>query len=261
MTEFRRRIDNRHSGIRVRDTDRVDACALLDAARDEGELTAAEHAQRTAAAMRASTFGDLDKLLGDLQIPRNLADAPVVRPDRRAPSRRWQAAAAVVLVAALLGALGGCVGRVADPGVALPDPTTGPGLAAFIEAYRAHFGDTMVDEVSLYPGYVLVERAAGTQSERLRYDRKGFGSYSTSSRASDVVPIDLATLDVPALARLLAGAPETVGAPGAGLSHVIIEHEQGEDAVVRIYADTSANGGFLEVSTTGEPLAVHPVQR
>ncbi|MBL1072924.1 DUF1707 domain-containing protein [Nocardia sp. 2] len=258
MAEFRNRIDNRHSGIRVRDTDRVDACALLDAARAEGELTEAEHAQRSEAAMRANTFGDLDKLLRDLQIPRNLADAPVVRPDRRAPSRKWQAAAALIVVAALIGALGGCVSRAAAPGASLPDPTTGPGLAAFIQAYRDHYGDTVVDEVSLYPGYVLVERASGADSERIRYDRKGFSAYTSSSRSTDAVALDLAELDVPALARLMAGAGETVGAPGHRISHITIEHEKDEDAVVRIYVEDTRNGGYLEVSPAGEPLTVYP---
>ncbi|QVI22366.1 DUF1707 domain-containing protein [Nocardia tengchongensis] len=128
--------DARSHGLRARDTDRVDACTLLDSAHVAGELTDGEHADRTAKALAAKTFGELDAVLEDLQIPANLVNSPVVRPRRRGPSTRWKVAAAIVLAAALLGAFAGCVSRVAAPKPDLPDPTTGQGLASFVEAYK-----------------------------------------------------------------------------------------------------------------------------
>ncbi|WP_433716770.1 DUF397 domain-containing protein [Nocardia sp. CA-084685] len=69
----------------------------------DGQLTEDEHAARTAKAMSAKSFGELDAVVGDLQIPDNLVDAPVVRVDRRRP-RRWLAPVAVIGAAAVLGA-------------------------------------------------------------------------------------------------------------------------------------------------------------
>ncbi|MFC9996418.1 DUF1707 domain-containing protein [Nocardia sp. NPDC127526] len=267
MTENRR-----HAKLRVRDADRVDACALLDAARAEGELTEAEHTQRTAKAMRAQTFGDLDRLIHDLQIPRNLADAPVVRVDRRKPSLRWQAAGVVVVVAALLGALGGCVARTTASNPPLPDPTTGPGIASFLAAYRDRYGDLMVDEVSLYPEYVLAERATSDpeRAEDIYYNASGFRIDSTS-RDDSTTPLDLATLDVAKLARLIAGAPQTLGVPGGEITHVLIDRTPGANltdpnstvtaATVAIYAKDGPRSGHMTLTLAGEPLSVYPADK
>lgn len=248
----------RHGGLRARDADRVDACALLDAARDDGQLTAQEHDRRTVAAMRAKTFGDLDGLVHDLQIPANLVDSPVVRSDRRVRSRRWQWAAAAATAALLLGALAGCVGREVTHRP-MPDLTTGRGLDAFIADYRDHFGDTMVDEVTLFPDYVVVERQSGTQSQYIRYDGD-FDSSTSTSRSSDTEAFDLAVIDVPTIARLIAGAPQTVRAPGKPVSHIMIERaKKGADPFVRIYVE-AGSGGYLEVTPEGVPLRVFPAK-
>ncbi|SUA74084.1 Domain of uncharacterised function (DUF1707) [Nocardia otitidiscaviarum] len=260
----------RHSGLRVRDSDRVEACALLDAAHAEGELTDAEYAQRSAAAMRARTFGDLDTLIGDLQIPRNLADAPVVRVQRRKPARRWQAAAATVVVAGLLGAMGGCASRTTAPDPPLLEPTTGVGLASFLATYRDRYGDLTADEMSLYPQYALVERAVDAdRTVRLRYDEQGFSSTDTA-RDDDAAAFDLADLDVRGFAAVMAGAPETLRVPGGAISHIVIRRPPGANPadpgakvnppVVFVYAKDGSRGGYLELTLAGEVLAVHPAE-
>ncbi|MFI6871352.1 DUF1707 domain-containing protein [Nocardia sp. NPDC050406] len=262
MADVRHRGDHRHSGTRVRDSDRVDACTLLDAAHAEGELTESEHTERTVAAMRAVTFGDLDALVGDLQIPRNLANVPLVRTDRRIPSRRWQLAAATVAAAALLGALGGCVARVAEPNPPLPDPTTGPGLASFLTAYRERFGDAMVDEVSLYPGYVLVDRPGGEpgRGEDIRYDSDGF-DVETTSRGRDVASFDLGALDIDRVAGLIAGAPRTVRIPDGAITHILVRREIASadaEPVLTVHVSDGGRSGFVDLALSGEPIAVHP---
>ncbi|NNH75472.1 DUF1707 domain-containing protein [Nocardia uniformis] len=249
---------SRHSGLRVRDTDRVDACALLDAARDNGQLTANEHDDRTVKAMRAKTFGDLDGLIGDLQVPANLVDTPVVRTDRRRRSRRWEVAAAVVGAAGILGALVGWGARE-TVGRPMPDLNTGRGLDALIADYRERYGDTMVDELTLYPDYVIIERQSGTQTQRIRYDG-GFNAYTESSRSDKAEAFDLATIDVPVIARFIAGAPKSVRAPGSPVGHIMIERpEKGENPFVRIYVESPGKTGYLEVTTAGEPLRVNRV--
>ncbi|MFE6922458.1 DUF1707 domain-containing protein [Nocardia sp. NPDC057663] len=196
--------------LRARDTDRADVCALLDAALADGQLTAREHEKRTATAMQAETFGALDRLVDDLQIPGDLAATPVARGIPRAPRRWWMPVGAIVL-AGLLGAGAGLLGRtVGDAafGEPLPDLTTGNGFAHFLADYRAKYGSTEVDELTLYPDYAIVERKAdkpGKQDEQIyRGSFKAWGSQG--SRTPDTKSFDLAGVD-------LAATPASCPAP------------------------------------------------
>ncbi|MFE7796635.1 DUF1707 domain-containing protein [Nocardia sp. NPDC057440] len=260
----------RYGGIRARDTDRADVCGLLDAALAEGQLTEDEHTARTAKAMRATTFGELDDIAGDLQIPGNLVDAPVVRVDRRRP-RRWFVSLAGVIAAAVFGAAVGGVTRCAADGPGslgssehVPVLTTGAGLAYFIAEYRAEFGDTKVDKVTLYPGYVLFDRQAAdtpTVTARYHYDGSFRKPTTATGRKPDVRTLDLAAMDVRALAGLLAGAAQTTKTPGGTVTHASAEFDSSAPAdaepVLQIYTKNEANAsGFVTVTFTGEPLRV-----
>lgn len=254
----------RHSGLRVRDADRVDACALLDTARDDGQLTADEHTGRTAAALRAKTFGDLDALVGDLQIPRNLVRSAVVNPHRRQRSRRWIPAIAAVVAAAAVGALiGATTTDRPGSGSDLPDLTTAQGVESFLADYRAHFGDLMVDELSLHPTHASFERRAEGATERFTY-RGEFDGSSVTDRDPRVQPFDLAAIDLPLLARYLAGAPQSVGAPESTITHLAIERstELSDDGpIVAIYTKGSGSGGYLQITPAGEVLRVSRANR
>ncbi|MGW4243739.1 DUF1707 SHOCT-like domain-containing protein [Nocardia sp. NPDC004722] len=252
--------DARSQGLRARDSDRVDACALLDAARDAGELTAGEHAQRTAKAMAATTFGELDPVLSDLQIPRNLVNSPVVRANRRGPSTRWKVAAAILVAAAVLGAFAGCVSRSAAPKPALPDPTTGQGLASFVAAYKGHFGDTHADQVLLYPTYVTVQRRPDPSAARdasIRYDGS-FHNENDVARSPGTDLFDLAALDLPKIAALLAGAPQSAGVPSGKIGHIEIARGTDGNPVVTVYVADGSRQGYFKVTAKGEPMAIYP---
>ncbi|WP_280264994.1 DUF1707 SHOCT-like domain-containing protein [Nocardia wallacei] len=255
----------RHRGLRVRDADRVDACALLDTARDDGQLTADEHAERTAAALRAKTFGDLDALIGDLQIPGDLARSAVVNPSRRSGARRWIPALVAVVAAASVGALTGVVttSRPQQEGPGLPDLTTVRGIETFLADYRDRFGDLLVDEVTLHPGHASFERAAAGRTQRFFY-RGEFDDSSTSDRDRDARPIDLGAIDLPLLARYLAGAPQTVGAPGGAVTHLSIERSTDmpdDGPVVTVYVEGGGGSGYLTLTPAGEPVHVVPASR
>lgn len=250
--------------LRARDTDRADVCGLLDAALADGQLTASEHTARTQAAMRAKSFGELDKLIADLQIPGDLVDAPVVRGGR---GRGWWLPAAILLAAALFGALAGCVGRggvdrvAADP---LPDLTTGPGLAYFIDRYRAEFGDTVVDDLTVYPRYAIFYRNVNNRSQYFHFDGDFDPSSSSQARKLDTPTVDLATIDLPVVSRLLAGAPQSLLLPGSPISHVSIEREAAKNAQPRLQIfvrNEVDESGFMTVLFDGEPLEVRPPGR
>ncbi|MGQ4619285.1 DUF1707 domain-containing protein [Nocardia sp. R7R-8] len=258
----------RYSDVRARDTDRADVCGLLDAALADGQLDAAEHAARTARAMRAKSFGELDALIDDLQIPDGLADAPVVRVDRRRP-RRWPAPVSVLVAALVAGAMVGGISRCGDdlPGVSenVPDLTTGAGLAYFLAEYRVEFGDMSADEVTLYPKYVTVDRQKpGSASETGDYYYDGdFRASRTSERQRGTRSFDLAAIDVPAIAGLLAGAPQSVKAPDGVITHVIMNFQPSGpvDAGPAIYIYVKNKGGssgYLTVTFAGEPIVVSP---
>ncbi|MGV9836186.1 DUF1707 SHOCT-like domain-containing protein [Nocardia niigatensis] len=252
--------DARFQGLRARDTDRVDACTLLDTARDGGELTASEHADRTAKAMAAKTFGELDAVLDDLQIPADLVNSPVVRANRRGPSTRMRVAAAIVVAAALLGAFAGCVSRTTASAPAIPDPTTGPGMASFVAAYQDHFGDTRADQVLLYPTYVIIERRKDPSAPRdahIRYDGD-FHAYDDIARSPGVDIFDMSVLDLKKIAALLAGAPQSAGVPNGRISHVEIARGADGNPVVTVYVDDGSQHGYFQVTATGEPMAIYP---
>ncbi|NKY27970.1 DUF1707 SHOCT-like domain-containing protein [Nocardia gamkensis] len=261
----------RYSGIRARDTDRADVCGLLDAALADGQLTASEHAARTAEAMRAKSFGELDALIGDLQIPGELANAPVVRVDRRRP-RRWLAPVYTIAAALVAGAMVGAISRcgIDLPGSSekVPDMTTGAGLAYFLAEYRTEFGDLIADEVTLYPKYAIVDRQQPgneAQTGDYRYDGD-FGTSRTSERRTGTRTFDLAAIDVPAIARLLAGARQTVRCPDGEISHVGLGFDTPDAAdrgpVANIYVKCKGGAtGYAKVTFAGEPITIFPGSR
>ncbi|MET9024787.1 DUF1707 domain-containing protein [Nocardia sp. NPDC004168] len=261
----------RYSDVRARDTDRADVCGLLDAALADGQLTAAEHAARTARAMRAKSFGELDELIDDLQVPDGLANAPAVRVDRRRP-RRWLAPVSALVAAFVAGAMIGGISRcgVDLPGSSedVPDLTTGAGLGYFLAEYRAEFGDLVADKVTLFPKYVVVDRQQpGSASETGDYYYNGdFRSSRTSERERGTRTFDLSTIDVPAVAGLLAGAPQSVRTPNGVVTHVMLSFGSTGPVdlgpVLQIYVkDQGGSSGSLTATFAGEPLAVFPPTR
>ncbi|WP_406268111.1 DUF1707 domain-containing protein [Nocardia sp. NBC_00881] len=261
----------RYGGIRARDTDRADVCGLLDAAVADGQLTPDEYAERTTTAMRAKSFGELDGLIGDLQIPDELVDAPVVRVDRRRP-RRWLAAASIIVAAAVAGAIVGAISHcgtdLSGPSEKFPPLTTGAGLAYFLDEYHGEFGDLIADEVTLYPKYVIVDRQAKRNAAETGdyYYNGAFSTSTTSRRKSDTRTFDLGALDVPAIARLLAGAPQTLQSPGGTVAHIIVDFESHGSVdlgpVLKIYVQNKGGAfGYMTATFTGEPLQVSPPSR
>jgi hypothetical protein len=220
------------AGTRAKDSDRNDTCQILDSALSEGQLSMAEHGERVKVATNATTLGQLQSLVEDLQN----SNAPVQLPNLKRPSRLGSGrgiAIAVSVVLVLLGiAIGwGLYGNTSSPLSFQSDPgaksdgipakvLTPPkqlqslgGLTGLLEQMRQRFGDTLGYSLTIYPDYAVVSRADPTDDRRkLSYSyRGGFDDPSTSAKDEDDVLVDLAAFDVKATVGLLRGAPEIVG--------------------------------------------------
>lgn len=225
------------AGTRAKDSDRNNTCQVLDSALGDGQLSGEEHRIRVAAATTATTLGDLQHLVDDLQND----NAPVQMPDLKKPSRLtggggsgWGMRAAVAGVLVVLGiAIGwGLYGNTTSPLSFTSDPgaksdgipakvITPPkqlqslgGLTGLLEQMRQRFGDTMGYGLTIYPEYAVLSRPDPTDDRRkLSYTyRGGFDDPSVSAKdAERDVLVDLAAFDVKTAVGLLRGTPEMVG--------------------------------------------------
>ncbi|MDI9902694.1 DUF1707 domain-containing protein [Rhodococcus sp. IEGM 1409] len=264
------------SRTRARDVDRADTCAVLDTAFADGQITADEHAGRTADAMKASTLGQLDLLVRDLQkaTPRN-AVAKVRRIDKI-----WYLAAASVVVATVIGFAALSGGDESAPAAApveqeiaaeplapivssTLDTTTASGIREFITRYNNKFGTTVIDSANFYDGHASVTRAAPS-SPNLKEDidfRGGFAPReSATSRAADTAIFDLASVDIDKLAGYLAGASANLNVPDAKVSHIGMGSSSGRPGI-SIYVENALGAdGWMEIAPDGRPIRIDPFQ-
>ena len=225
------------TGTRAKDTDRNDACQILDSALADGQLSMEEHRTRVALATTAETLGDLQSLMSDLQ----LANAPVQMAELKKPSPFKAGGPGPgiglrVAVAAVLVVLGIAIGWglygnttsplsfTSDPGAksdGIPAKVITPptqlqslgGLNGLLEQMRQRFGDTMGYGLTIYPDYAVLDRPDPTDDRRYLsyYYKGGFDDPNANTKSDDDVLVDLGAFDVPAVVALLRGAPETVG--------------------------------------------------
>ncbi|WP_249359052.1 DUF1707 SHOCT-like domain-containing protein [Nocardia cyriacigeorgica] len=287
------------SSTRARTADRAAAAELLDLARTEGQLTEDEHRAYSDLLAEAKTLGDLAELTADLQGPRRTPAPP-----RRAQPTRQGAYLAALTAAALLVAFGtfALTGREDDPApaeapvaaapdageapraefpaprpelddvapvvVATPELVTGAGLAHFIAAYRAEFGDTIADEISLYPDHGDVDRAVpGQPNRQVSYDyRGGFQRPSDpTTRKVDTPTVDLGVLDTAAIGAALANAATIAQVPDGKVSHLSVEihsfpPNKGRMVVAVYVGNQFRESGHFILGPAGEVLRVWPFE-
>ncbi|PCK24099.1 MULTISPECIES: DUF1707 domain-containing protein [Rhodococcus] len=257
---------------RARDVDRSDTCAVLDTALSDGQITVDEHANRTAAAMTATTLGQLDLLVRDLQKAtlRN-AVAKVRRIDKI-----WYLAAASVAFATLIGFLTlsaddspppspPAAAQGAEPLAPIVSSTlntvTASGIREFITRYNNKYGTTVIDSASFYDGHASVSRAAAI-SPNVEEDidfRGGFTPRdSTSTRAASTVTFDLAAVDIDKLAGYLAGASANLNVPDAEITHISMS-SSGQEPRISIYASNELGAsGSMDLTPDGRPIRLSP---
>ncbi len=275
---------------RAKDSDRNDTCQVLDTALSEGQLSMEEHRQRVGAATDATTLGELQSLVSDLQT----SNAPVQLPALKSPSRLrtggWGMRLALGVVLVLLGVgigwgiYGG--GRstspfnssVQDPG-AKPDGIapivlTPPkqlqslnGLTGLMGQARKKFGDTMGYRLVVYPDYAVMDRPDPNDNRRkLSYTyRGGWGSPSNDGAASsDDVLVDLSKFDAAAVVGVLRGAPQTLGIKQSDVQATYLIVEPTKDPTtpgalaLSVYVSSAFGSGYIEIDGQGNVNGVHP---
>lgn len=275
--------------MRARDIDRAETATVLDAAYAEGQLGADEYHDRLAQVRAARTLGELAESTADLQ---GACPGPVVpRPVRSGGRGRYFA---VLGAAALAVAFGTFTlthreaGPMADPPpappeaaqpvsyaaldtveprvIATPDLVSGAGVAHFIATYRATFGDTVADEVTLYPAHARVVRALpGQPNRKVSYTyRGGFRQDSeVTTRAPDTPTVDLAAVDSAAIGAAADSATAVTRVPDGLVSMIEVEISSIDPApnrtVVGIHVDNSFDeSGWFLLAPAGEVLRVWP---
>ncbi|AYE93501.1 hypothetical protein C0J29_00385 [Mycobacterium paragordonae] len=278
------------STTRAKDSDRQDACRILDTALNDGELSMEEHRERISMATNAVTLDDLQLLVDDLQSGQGTQiQKPVQAPKIRVRRNGLGLAAAAFGVTVLLGiGIGwGLYGNTTSPLDFASDPgaksdgiapvvLTPPkqlqslgGLTGLLEQTRKRFGDTMGYRLLVYPNYASIDRKDPTDDRRvLDYNyRGGWGDPSSSARNSstDAAVVDLGKFDVKTVVGILRGAPETVGIKQQDVKSIYLIVEPAKDPTtpgalsLTIYVSSDYGSGYIELAGDGTVKQVNYV--
>lgn len=274
---------------RAKDSDRQDACNILDKALNDGELSMEEHRERVSAATQAVTLGDLQHLVDDLQSAES--EQPAQMPKLKVQARRnglgLSAAAFGVTVLLGIGIGWGLYGNTTSPLDFTSDPgaksdgiapvvLTPPkqlqslgGLTGLLEQTRKRCGDTMGYRLVVYPDYASIDRKDPTDDRRvLDYTyRGGWGDPSSSARnsGSDSTVVDLGKFDVKTVVGILRGAPETVGIKQQDVKSIYLIVDPAKDPTtpgalsLTIYVSSDYGSGYIELAGDGTVKQVHYV--
>lgn len=286
----------RTTGTRAKDSDRDKTCKVLDTALSEGQLSMEEHRQRISAATNAMTLGDLQSLVGDLQLENSPVDLP--EPKKPSPLRGkipdagagWGIRVGALVAACALGiGIGwGLYGNSTSPFDFTTDPGAQPdgvepvvltapkellslrGVVGLFTQIENTFGDTMGYSLRIYDDSANLERADPNEPRRVlsyRY-QGGFGDATESNRRDDQRLVDLAAFDKEAVVAVVKGAPQTLGISENDVESIDVaigpstDLATGPDTVIiRIYVgSTYGESGSMVLNPDGSPRQISPVE-
>ena len=277
---------------RAKDSDRDATCRILDDALGDGQLSGEEHRRRVEAAVTATTLGELEPLVADLQLVTS-----VERPPSRGARSRGPILAAAGVVAVVVVAVGWGLAKddtpapAGKPSAAVPVPRpvpeahvvldtvaptaapdivppavlkpvrdllTAEGLTAVIDAIRARFGDTMGYELAISTDRATLARPdpADDGAKMLYPFRGGCDDPSQRSRSDTDDLTDLAAFDIPAAAAAVAAAPATLNVAPGDVSSVDldIDHLADEGALELLVKIVTKSGttGYIYLDPTAK---------
>jgi hypothetical protein len=274
------------AGTRAKDSDRDDTCQVLDHALSDGELSMEEHRQRVSAATTATTLGELQSLVSDLQTSSAPVQLPKLKTSAGLAGGGWgmRIAVAAVLVAFGVGVGWGIFGH-GSPLRSAFDPGTRPdgiaantqapprqlqsayGLGGLLDQARKKFGDTTGYRLLVYPDYGSMDRADPNDERRkLEYNYRGvWDSPSVTSKDTDDRLVDLGKFDVNAIIGRVRGAPQILGIEQRDVKTVYFIVEPGKDPTapdavqIEIHVSTNyGNSGYLTVDPQGNVINQYP---
>ena len=274
------------ANTRATDSNRVDTCQLLDSALSDGQLSMEEHRLRVSAATNATTLGELQSLVSDLQIRRAAPQFPNLK--SLADDRRVRIA--VLLVVALLGVgiawglYGGTRDSTADraqpavaspvavapqppteaPTVAPPQSSTPPpapeqlmtvgGLSDLVAQIRTKFGDTMGYELLVDPERASIIRPDSVNAHKtveFTYTNGLWSSSSSASKPMDTTVGDIGKFDVQAVISALRAAPQTLHIDGGHPEYISIQSAQDGTLRIELYISNGQTERYLMVNADG----------
>ncbi|CQD07120.1 membrane protein [Mycobacterium europaeum] len=267
---------------RATDTNRQDACSILDTALNDGQLSMAEHGERVSAATNAVTLGDLQALVTDLQTDSSALPTPAVKGPRVPPKLGgWGSLAVAFVVSVLLGVgIGwGLYGNTRSPLDLTSDPGAKPdgvgpvvltpptqlhsvgGLTGLLEQTRKRFGDATGYRLVIYPTYAVLDRPDPSDDRRvLAYTYRGGWGDPTSSAKSSVdgpVPVDLSKFDVTSTVGIMRGAPRTLHMNPADVKTEYLNIEPATDPTtpgalsLSLYVSSDYGSGYIVFAGDG----------
>lgn len=239
----------------------------------------AEHGERVKTATNASTLGELQGLVEDLQTanaPAQLRKPPKQLP--KLPGGGWGIRIAFAAVLVVLGiAMGwGLYGNTpsplnftSDPGAkddGIPAKVLTPprqlfslgGLTGLFEQMKQKFGDTNGYDMTVFADYASLNRPDPNEPRRtLSYSyRGGWDDPTETSSGTDARVVNLAAFDIEELVGLLRGAPETLGIDPAEVDNIHLSIEPSDDITappdsieLNIYVSPEfGNSGYIELN-------------
>ncbi|QQG96723.1 DUF1707 domain-containing protein [Mycobacteroides chelonae] len=266
--------------VRARDLDRLDVMAALDTALADGQLHHAEYRERVQRAQSASTLRELAAITADLQ-PHTVA-VPAPAPARR---RRWLLVAASALTATGVAvtaffAVDAASTHQAAPTAMAPAESVSPlvsgallkadGLREITSATLTRFHTTVVLGVHIYGDSAQLHMLDPSSPSGLTYyDYSAGGRFhnpqvygGTSVNSGHAGPIDLARLNVDAVAALISSAPERLGLTTANVGNDHFRVTIGGDDGGEIWMGVNNNGldSHLVADLTGTIKGIHRCQ-
>jgi hypothetical protein len=263
---------------RAKDADRQEACAMLDGALSDGELSGDEHRERVSAATKAVTLADLHALVADLQTGNSSVQLPAARSAR---FRGWGPLVGSLAAAVLLGiGIGwGLYGNTSSPVDFTSDPGAKPdgvapvvltpptqlhsqgGLSGLLEQTRKKFGDVIGYRLVIYPDYAVLDRPDPADDRRvLAYTyRGGWGDPSSSAKSSadGAVAVDLSKFDVTKTVGIMRGAPQTLHMKPSDVKTTYLDIEPATDPTtpgaltLSVYVSSDYGGGYIAFAGDG----------
>lgn len=271
----------RTSGTRAKDSDRAEICQILDTALADGQLSMTEHGERVKSATAATTLGQLQDLVADLQNAKTPAVPMITKVVNRQVAQpvNWGIRLAVAGVLVVVGiAIGwGLFGGSSSPLGASTDPGAKPdgiapvvltpprqlhslgGLTGLLEQMRDRFGDTTGYRLTVYPEYAVLSRPDPNEDRReLNYTyRGGWDDPSSSSKGSNARVVDLGRFDVKTVVGVLRGAPETLGIKPEDVTSTYLtvdptgDPSTPDEVSISVYVSSDFGGGHIELAPDG----------